>query len=65
MSDMLQLVVEIHNTQALILPVTSHIESSQSRGQAEAYRTLMPTSAGTSAGASPLFQAGADESPAN
>ena len=40
-SDMLQLVVEIHNTQALILPVTSHIESSQSRRQAEAYRTLM------------------------
>ena len=41
MSDMLQLVVEIHNTQAMILPVTSHIESSQSRRQAEAYRTLM------------------------
>ena len=26
MSDMLQLVVEIHNTQAMILPVTSQIE---------------------------------------
>ena len=30
MSDMLQLVVEIGITQAMILPVTSHIESSQS-----------------------------------
>ena len=36
MSDMLnQLVVEIHNTQALILPLKSHIESSQSGRQAE------------------------------
>jgi len=37
---MLQLVVEIHNTQASILPVRSQIESSQSRRQAEACRTF-------------------------
>ena len=41
MSDMLQLVVEIHNTQASMLPVTSQIKRSQSRRQAEAYRTLI------------------------
>ena len=35
MSDMLQLVVEIHNTQAMILAVTNHLEGSQSRRQAE------------------------------
>jgi len=40
MSDMRQLVGEIHNTQAVRLPVTSHIESAQSWRQAEAYRTF-------------------------
>jgi len=40
MSDMLQLVVEIGITQAMISPVTSHIESSQSCRQAEACRTF-------------------------
>jgi len=40
MSDMLQLVVEIGINQAMVLPVTSHIESSQSWRQAEACRTL-------------------------
>ena len=35
MSDMLQLVVEIGKSQATILPVASHIESSLSQRQAE------------------------------
>ena len=41
MSDMLQLVVMIPNTQAMILPVTSHVECCQSWRQAEACRTLL------------------------
>jgi len=41
MSDMLQLVVEIHNTQAMILLVGRTLEVTSGR-QAEACRTLKP-----------------------